>query len=153
MDVFHSIDTCWTEHICSVDVVVSAHELFTVGLDTHCVCSPVVTSWFLLKWCPLLPHVRDQITGRVSNRSSAEKLLILIPIPTTCFLCVLNTTAFLGSEKSPADSEKRNCGLPKNCPAHKSLYCKKKSWDFFASFVFVQNVSMDKHNGIFNLLI
>lgn len=35
-------DISLTEHMWSVDVVVSAHEAVTVGLDTHCVFSSVV---------------------------------------------------------------------------------------------------------------
>lgn len=58
-----------------VDVMVLAHEVSAVGLDTHCVFSSVVMPWsaaLLLKGSPLLPHLRDQIMGKVSNRNPAK---------------------------------------------------------------------------------
>ena len=71
------------QHMWSVDVLVSAHEVVTVGLDTHCVFSSVVMPWSAgffrsgLFYC----HIWG-IKSQDRFQTVKKKTLILILIPT-----------------------------------------------------------------------
>lgn len=49
-------------------------------------CSDAMVCWLLLKWSLLLPHLRDQIIGPVSNRSPSAKTDTNTDMNPTCYL-------------------------------------------------------------------